>query len=397
MKILYINVLYSPYVAGGAEISLKLIAESMQARGHDVAVLSLAPREGIHSEQVDGVRVYRAGLRNYYWPFSQKHPNAFRRLAWHLRDRYNAAIRSDIEHILQIEQPDVVSCHNLVGWSVAVWDEIARANIPFVQVLHDMYLLCANSNMYKEEGACHGQCFRCRVLRTGHERRSLQASAVVGISRNILDRFRGVGYFAGVPHHVIYNARRIPAVSGARKREPGAPLKIGYIGTLSPIKGVEWLITQFRKSKVEGSLYIAGRGQAEYVRHLENLVATDPRITFAGYVDAADFYAGIDLLVVPSCWEEPLGMVAVEGLANNLPVIASNRGGLPETVIHGVNGLLCEPAEPDSLGEALTALWQDNVLYNQLSQRARQSIAPLLNPDRMAGEYETVLQAAIKK
>ncbi len=43
MKILYINALYSPYIAGGAEISLKLIVEGMQAKGHEVAVIIMVP------------------------------------------------------------------------------------------------------------------------------------------------------------------------------------------------------------------------------------------------------------------------------------------------------------------------------------------------------------------
>src|SRR5690606_3319037 len=198
-------------------------------------------------------------------------------------------------------------------------------------------LLCANSNMYRNGQVCAGQCFRCRVLRSGYRRASQKVSAVVGISSSILDRFIMSGYFYGIPKHVVYNARHIPAPLERHRREPGAPLKIGYLGTLSSIKGVAWLIDQFQKSGVVGGLSIAGRGQAENVQQLKALATGDPRIVFEGYVDSSSFYSGIDVLVVPSLWEEPLGMVAVEALANHLPVIASNRGGLRETVIAGQN------------------------------------------------------------
>lgn len=394
MKILYINALYSPHVAGGAEISLKLIVEQMQAKGHEVAVLSLVPEQGrLYQEWVNGVKVYRVGLKNRYWPFTTDRPNKIRRLAWHLRDRNNAFMRSDVRQVLESEQPDVVSCHNLVGWSIAVWHEVKRAGIPIVQVLHDMYLLCANSNMYKNGHGCTRQCFSCRMLRYDHRQQSQQVNAVVGISRSILDRFTKSGYFANTPQYVIYNARCIPTPGGKRQREAASPLKVGYIGTLSQIKGVAWLIRQFRKSALMGSLHIAGRGKAEDVSDLEHLALGDSRISFEGYVDPTDFYARIDALVVPSLWDEPLGMVAVEGLANNLPVIASNRGGLVETVIDGENGLLCDPDEPDSLGRALETLSQDHLLYNRLAQRARISIAPLLDTARMINEYEAVLRA----
>ena len=392
MKILYINALYSPYVEGGAELSLKLIVEGMQAKGHEVVVLSLVPEGGLNVEWVDSVKVYRAGLKNRYWPFTKERPGKYRRLAWHLRDHRNRSMLADVREVLKVEQPDIVSCHNLVGWSIAVWDEMNRSGIPIVQVLHDMYLLCPNSNMYKGGQPCQQQCLSCRVLRTGHRQRSGKVSAVVGISRSILNRFETHGYFADVPSYIVHNARNIPEARPPRIREEGTPLTIGYIGTLSAIKGVEWLINQFKASGIDGHLHIAGKGKSEDVAHLELLAAGDSRIIFEGYVNPSDFYPMIDALVVPSLWEEPLGMVAIEGLANNLPVVASNRGGLRETITDGKNGILCEPDKPDSLGHALATLWQDVAFYNRLAKTARQSVDTFLNVSRMVDEYEAILK-----
>ncbi|SFC75657.1 Glycosyltransferase involved in cell wall bisynthesis [Parapedobacter composti] len=391
MKILYINALYSPHVAGGAEISLKLIVEGMQAKGHDVVVLSLVPEGGLSSDWVDGVKVYRVGLENRYWPFTEQRPDKMSRLAWHLTDRYNAAMGSVVGEVIRLERPTAVSCHNLVGWSIAVWDEVARAGLPMVQVLHDMYLLCANSNMYKGGMPCTRRCFSCRMLRYRHRPSSARVQAVVGISRSILDRFEAYGYFPGVPRHVIHNARAVPEGRPARARNDGDPLTVGYIGTLAPIKGVAWLIDAFKKTGVEGRLRIAGRGKAGDVEHFKALAAGDPRIDFVGYVAPQEFYRDIDVLVVPSLWEEPLGMVAVEGLANHLPVVASHRGGLKESVKDGHNGILCDPDNPDSLGHALAALWKDAALYNRLATAARPSVAEYLSVERMVNAYENVL------
>ncbi len=395
MKILYINALYSPYVEGGAELSLKLIVEGMQAIGHEVVVLSMVPTGGLRSEWVDGVKVYRVGLKNSYWPFTKERPGKYRRLAWHLRDRRNASMAAAVHEVLKMEQPDIVSCHNLVGWSIAVWDQVSRVGIPVVQVLHDMYLLCPNSNMYKHGLPCQRQCLSCRVLRLGHRQRSGNLSGVVGISHSILNRFKDHGYFRGIPGYVVHNARDIPMVGPPHMRDEGAPLNVGYIGTLSTIKGVEWLIDQFKASGIEGTLRIAGKGKTEDVAHLKMVAGDDNRIAFEGYVDASDFYPTIDLLVVPSLWDEPLGMVAIEGLANNLPVVASNRGGLRETIVDGENGIFCDPDEPSSLGQALNRLWQDVGHYNRLAMNARQSVDVFLDTSRMVYEYETVLQEVI--
>ncbi|SEL91294.1 glycosyltransferase family 4 protein [Parapedobacter koreensis] len=396
MKILYINALYTPYVAGGAEISLKLIVEGMQANGHEVVVLSLVPEGDLQHDWVDGVKVYRVGLKNRYWPFSKSRPGKFSRLAWHLRDRYNPAMRADVKEVLHLEQPTVVSCHNLVGWSIAVWDEVRQAGIPIVQVLHDMYLLSPDSTLFKNGRPRTRQGLIAGLLRHNHRQMSKKISAVVGISHHILQRFVAHGYFDGIPHYVIHNARRIPEARALRLREEGQALVLGYIGTLSAVKGLEWLIAQFKISGITGQLLIAGRGKEEDEQHFRKLAADDRRIVFRGYADPVDFYPDIDVLVVPSLWEEPLGMVAVEGLANHLPVIASNRGGLLETVADGRNGILCDPDEPDSLGRAIFMLWKDVAYYNRLASEARSSASEYLSIARMVNEYEQVLLAVTK-
>lgn len=395
MRILYIHTLYTPYVAGGAEISLKLLVDGMRARGHDVTVLSLVPDGGLINDWVDGVKVYRAGLKNSYWPFTKERPGKFQRLLWHLRDRYNRSMAGYVREVLAAEQPDAVSCHNLVGWSIAVWDEVRRAGIPIVQVLHDMYLLSPNSTLFKTGYTHARQDTLSRILRRKHRKASRQVAAVVGISHSIMDRFIQYGYFEKVPHYVVHNARNIPMASFPRMRREGEGLTVGYIGTLAVAKGVEWLINQFKASGIDGRLRIAGKGKAEDMERFKQLAGDDSRIDFVGYVVPTDFYETIDVLVVPSLWEEPLGMVAIEGLANNLPVVASNRGGLRETVIDGVNGIHCDPDKPGSLSAALITLWKDVGSYNRLAAAARGSVSEYLSVERMVNEYEQVLNTAL--
>lgn len=390
MKILYINSLYSPFIEGGAEISLKLIVEGMMSLGYEVAVLSLSPDPGLEEEEVDGVKVYRAGLKNFYWPYSKNRPGKFQRLAWHMRDIYNWDMKDFVREVLQKEKPDVISCHNLAGWSVGVWDEVYKAGLPIVQVLHDLYLLCANSNMFKGNLPCADQCWSCRMLRFHHLGKSDKVSAVVGISKFIVNRFTETGYFKNAKKFVIYNTRSVPLPPARKKREVGQILRIGYLGTLSKIKGVEWLIEQFQSLGINATLTIAGKGQKNYEEKLKAL-ATHKNIEFLGYVQSSDFYPLIDVLVVPSLWKEPLGMVAIEGLANNLPVIANKSGGLEETVIDGVNGLFCFASSPDSLGKAILRLYHDVTLYHQFSESARQSVADILSAQRMIKEYKAVM------
>src|SRR5690606_1000550 len=111
-----------------------------------------------------------------------------RRLFWHLRDAYNAAMGAQVREVLRLEKPTAVSCHNLVGWSIAAWDEVHRAGIPMVQVLHDMYLLSPDSTLYHHGRVSFAQDWLRRLLRRKHQRQSSRLDAVVAISHSILDR-----------------------------------------------------------------------------------------------------------------------------------------------------------------------------------------------------------------
>jgi glycosyltransferase involved in cell wall biosynthesis len=396
MKILYINSLYSPFIEGGAEISLQLIVEGMKSLGHEVVVLSLMPDEGMKTEQINGVKVYRAGLKNVYWPYSKSKKNALSRLVWHYSDQSNEAMASLVANVIKEEKPNIVSCHNLAGWSAAVWKPIYQAGIPIVQVLHDLYLLCPNSNMFKNERSCEKQCLSCKFFRSQHAEISDQVSAVVGISKSILGRFVSSGYFKNALKEVIYNTREIPISPFPEKRESNQNIRFGYLGTLSRVKGLEWLIAQFKKLDFEASLKIAGKGDNTFEKQFQ-ASANGAQVEFLGYVDSKEFFKSIDVLIVPSLWEEPLGMVAIEALANHVPVIANKRGGLQETVKDNVNGLYCYDSQPDTLGDAMRKLYEDPALHYRLSKGARNSIASILNPDRMIKEYELMLKTTLSR
>ena len=67
----------------------------------------------------------------------------------------------------------------------------------------------------------------------------------------------------------------------------------------------------------------------------------EPRgVRFVGRVDASTFLSGIDVLVVPSLWHEPFGLVLCEAMDAGVPVVASAVGGIPEIVEHGQSGFL---------------------------------------------------------
>lgn len=388
MKILYINSLYAPYIGGGAEIVLKSLVEGMQGRGHEVAVLTTGAAPGLQKDEIDGVRIWRAGIKNLYWQHSASRLNPMVKLLWHWNDRYNSSMRGYIKEVIRLEKPDLVNCHNLAGWSIAAWDEIRESTLPIVQTLHDYYLLCSRSTMFNDGKVCDVQCVLCEQLRRKHSTKSSVVDCVVGVSSYVLERICDEGYFEKSKKAVIYNACNIPA-SNKNERNELSPIRFGYIGTLSESKGLEWLIRQYQKNNLQGTLTIAGSGQKKYEDHLKTLVNSDS-IKFVGYVPSEEFYSQIDVCIVPSLWAEPFGMVTIEANASHLPVITSGRGGQAEIVTHEENGLIVDPSLPDTLGNALCRIADDRDIYQYMVSRARKSVENYLDINGMLDAYENL-------
>jgi glycosyltransferase involved in cell wall biosynthesis len=115
------------------------------------------------------------------------------------------------------------------------------------------------------------------------------------------------------------------------RRLEGAGLRIGFIGTLSPHKGIQTLIEAFRGAPSHWRLLVAGTGQLDDV--VEDEAKRDSRIAYFGHVEGQQkdaFFDALDLVVIPSEWEEPATFVAIEAAIRGLPAIVSDRGGLPE-------------------------------------------------------------------
>lgn len=374
MKILFLNTLDDPADGGGAEVTLWTLMRGLTAAGHQCVLLATSKGYGLESSERDGVRVWRAGIRNLYWPAKGKRTHAAMRLLWHVIDSYNPLMQGYLRQVLATEAPDVVSIHNLPGWSSAAWGTIRRTGIPSVQVLHDQYALCPKSAMFKNGCNCQSRCLGCRLLRLPHPTLSNGVSAVVGVSRFVLERHLAYGCFERVRvKRVIHNAREPGLLGLDAPAVPHVGVRIGFIGRLDSTKGVEPLLHAFRAYDCpDAELWIAGDGKPDYTAALKAQVS-DPRVRFLGRIAPREFFPQVDLIVVPSLWHEPLGMVVAEALAFGIPVIGSRRGGIPEMIRDGVNGLLFEPDRPEELTQALRALSGDEGVRECMRLAARES------------------------
>jgi len=197
-----------------------------------------------------------------------------------------------------------------------------------------------------------------------------------------------------------------PAVLEVRRRYGiGDEPAVLFAGKLRESKGVHILLeAMFRVWEsmpravlvlVGGTEYGRGRTGREtpFMRRLrQDLDRAPGRVVLTGFIPPADMprtYLLGDVFVGPSQIEEGLGLVFLEAAAAGLPIIATRRGGIPEVVRDGFNGLLLrQPDDPAELAAKIIALLGDPPLRQRLGRQGRDRVAAEFSWERLARTLE---------
>ncbi len=177
-----------------------------------------------------------------------------------------------------------------------------------------------------------------------------------------------------------------------------------FAGRLVKEKGADMLLRAFAKvsAKVpKARLIIAGDGAER--ANLETLAAKlnlTHNVKFIGYMSQKEMNNALEgawVQVVPSLWDEPFGIVAIEAMARGTAVIASSSGGLSEIVDDGTDGYLLPPGDAEALSEKLTALLTDKRLAACMSAAAKRAASERFGEDAFLRQlfriYDSVLLA----
>ena len=390
MKIILFNSFYYPHIGGGAEVVFKEQAEELLRRGYDVVVVTTHGEPSVKTEVIDGIRVIRIPYSNLYWAYRVKNKPILDKIRWHLKDTYNLAIKKYVGKILDAEKPDLAICHNLCGLSISVWDALRERKIRIIQEIHDQYMTCINSNAFRKGKYCEKPCGLCKSFRFLHKYKSSYVDSVIGVSKFVLDRFINLGFYKNAHQYVLHNARSFPLVD-VRHWQVGSPLRIGFIGNVSRVKGVDILVKAFMQAKINATLTIAGMASDKlFLEELESYRKDDDRIKIVGFMNSQDFYSQVDVVVIPSVWPDTFPTVAFEACANYVPVICSRIGGLPEIVKPDANGTLFTPGSMEELSDILRKLTP--AILNRWKDNARECVSEMIEPQGMFDKLETIIK-----
>lgn len=108
-------------------------------------------------------------------------------------------------------------------------------------------------------------------------------------------------------------------------------------------------------------------------------------------------YYRADVCVVPSVWDEPLGLVVLEAMAANTPVVVTRKGGIPLMVKENFNGLFVRPRNPKEISQKVNFLLRNDAIRIRMGNKARLTVEEKFTWERIAGKYERMYQQFKKK
>jgi glycosyltransferase involved in cell wall biosynthesis len=201
--------------------------------------------------------------------------------------------------------------------------------------------------------------------------------------------------WSGVPAEklvVIPNAVDVAAFGevGQDRSTAGRLLRIGFLGRLDPIKRVPRLVEAMQHLPA-AELHIFGEGPDR--PHIEAAIAMQQlsnRVTLHGAVARPQIaLAAIDVLVLPSA-AEGFGLVLIEAMAADVPVVAADVPGIRDVVRDGVTGILCGDASPTQIAVAVLAATQPDRRQSLIAAALR-DVANRFSWDAVLRAYQRLL------
>jgi glycosyltransferase involved in cell wall biosynthesis len=384
VRILHVTDFFPP-VRGGLEGHVDDLAAAQVAFGHDVHVATLTPAPAPRDERVITHPVTALATRLV------RHADADRPFHPPLPD---PIARRRLRRVIDEVRPDVVHAHSWLGVSLP-----RHGHVPVVLTAHDYALVCQLHTLVRTDGtSCDGpgvgSCFSCAGRTNGWVRSALlgpgtaagrrrwSLDAVLTLSEQVAGVVRG---FTSAPVHTYGGL--LPRVHPAAVPELPDSFVL-FAGDPGRHKGLDVLLDAWPTVGAGVRLVVASTKPVDLVLPEDVVVLRLDRDQMA----TASARAAV--VVVPSVWPEPYGMVAMEALAAGTPVVASRAGALPEIVRDGVDGVLVPPGDRTALAAALRALLDDESTRRRMAAAAlggAERFSPAVVVARVDEIYEQVL------
>ena len=383
MKVLFLTHAFPRFDGDGAGSFLLRLASALARENVDVKVVAPAA-PGV----VDSARLNGTGIERFHYA-----PRRYETLAYggnmaeQVRDSWSARFtmigflgaefRSAVR-ARRAMQPDIVHAHwwfpsGLVGTWLS-----KLSHTPLVTTLHGTDVRLARSISVSRPAFRH-------VLQN--------SAAVTAVSKWLAHEAQSLVSAPPVTVAPMPVGTELFSPGGSRK--PGALL---FVGRLKKQKGLDLLLRALGMLPQSVSLDVVGEGEErETLQRIAGEVGVAPRVRWHGtqpQTKLVEFYRAASAVVMPSA-DEGLGLVAVEAMLCETPVVAFESGGIPDVVQHERTGILVSERSVEALANAIEELLQRSDRGQALGAAGRMHALATFAPESVARRYVDIYHAAI--
>jgi len=447
MRILQIACSYLPDTVGGTEVYVHSLAKELKLRGHDIFIS--------YSEDFSERNAPLVTDRNYVFEGIPVYVMRKNICGYKTKDIYfqdEPLLFHSFEGYLKKIKPDIVHFHHFSPTDVITQMQVAKKmQLPVILTYHTPTMTCGHSDMlYLGKEACDGKidyarCLICSQTRyhipyflakiwaglpqgggellgriisnTGWESSFSTWLQFPWLTRQRIRQwesgFRLIGHFIvlcqwayellannGIPGEQVtllpQGIAKVPDFMREQRSRNYKILRLGYIGRIHPVKGIDLLLEAISllPDKYNLELFIYGmptqdRAMQGYYNSLLRQSCADKRIKWSGLLPQDRKFqalAELDALVIPSRWLETGPLVLLESLAVGTPVIGSRLGGIAEFIAEDKGGILFKPGDARELASIIARVYR----APEILSRLRRNIPPIRTTQDLADDMENL-------
>lgn len=312
---------------GGCEVFVQRLRDILSNKGNNVFCIYLKEVDGNISENEYSLMIKPSGFKKYI---------------------YSPSKAKEIRKILSYNKIEVIILNNIFSEPITLYKSIEGYKI--VQILHDYSVICPKSTCIKDDGdVCRGykkeKCIKSCTYHGSKSQLILKLFLMSCIDMIRKKKYKFIAPSKRLTQYAINNGYKVKTLENPinislniKEKNPKKD-KYVYIGGLNKNKGLYELLPAFKKFSENRNvkLYMYGRTSSVDDELILGKYCSD-KIIYMGYVnhdEIADILEDTYALLVPSFWMENYPTTVLEGFANNVLVIGSDRGGIPELLSDG--------------------------------------------------------------
>lgn len=175
---------------------------------------------------------------------------------------------------------------------------------------------------------------------------------------------------------------------------------VGSVGSLFKTKGHEYLVRAFSgvlEKYPESKLIIVGDGPERVnLELISEELGIKEQVIFTGFrEDVPEIIRSFNVMVVPSIWEEPFGLVNVEAMYSGVPLVATDVGGIPEIVKNDFSGILVEPESEEAIKQAIFQIIGNKEYGSKILENAKKDVILRFSIDNTSKEVINIYQGLL--